>query len=59
MQTRESCLQADSLDPLARLKPLFSLPPGVIYLDGNSLRAMPRTAHARSTQVIEQEWGVA
>lgn len=58
MQTRESCLQADSLDPLARLKPLFSLPPGVIYLDGNSLGAMPKAAHARSTQVIEQEWGV-
>jgi kynureninase len=58
MQTRESCLQADRLDPLARLKPLFSLPPGVIYLDGNSLGAMPKAAHARSSQVIEQEWGV-
>ena len=58
LQTRESCLHADRQDPLARLKPLFSLPPGVIYLDGNSLGAMPKTAHARSTQVIAQEWGV-
>ncbi|MGN6580189.1 MAG: kynureninase [Bordetella sp.] len=57
MQTRESCLQADRCDSLARLKALFSLPPGVIYLDGNSLGAMPKSAHARGTQVIEQEWG--
>ncbi|WP_019938797.1 kynureninase [Bordetella sp. FB-8] len=58
MQTRESCLQADGQDPLARLKSHFALPPGVIYLDGNSLGAMPRSAHARSARVIEQEWGV-
>lgn len=58
MQTRQSCLQADRQDPLARLKPRFALPPGVIYLDGNSLGAMPKTAQARSAQVIGQEWGV-
>lgn len=58
MLTRESCLRADEKDPLAEFKSHFALPPGVIYLDGNSLGAMPRSAHARSAQVVEQEWGV-
>lgn len=58
MLTRESCLRADEKDPLAEFKSHFALPPGVIYLDGNSLGAMPKSAHARSAQVVEQEWGV-
>lgn len=57
MQTREECLQADRNDPLATVKQYFELPPGMIYLDGNSLGVLPRAAKARSVQVIEQEWG--
>ncbi|MGY3439702.1 MULTISPECIES: kynureninase [unclassified Marinovum] len=38
-------------------KDLFSLPEGVIYLDGNSLGPLPRAARARAVQVIEEEWG--
>jgi len=56
--TLEDCLQADLLDPLAALKQRFSLPDGVIYLDGNSLGVLPNTARARSAEVLEQEWGV-
>lgn len=58
MHTREACLAADRQDPLAALKQHFDLPAGVIYLDGNSLGVLPKTARARSAEVIDQEWGV-
>ena len=56
--TRADCLARDAADPLASLRERFDLPPGVIYLDGNSLGARPRAALARAQQVVAQEWGV-
>ncbi|MEO7760603.1 MAG: kynureninase [Casimicrobiaceae bacterium] len=47
----------DRADPLAALREQFLLPHGVIYLDGNSLGALPRGTPARLARVIEQEWG--
>ena len=38
-------------------KDMFDLPEGVIYLDGNSLGALPRAAAARAQTVILDEWG--
>ncbi|MBM3605804.1 MAG: kynureninase [Alphaproteobacteria bacterium] len=38
-------------------KHLFDLPEGVLYLDGNSLGAMPVAAADRATRVIRDEWG--
>ncbi len=35
----------------------FALPEGVVYLDGNSLGPLPRSAMARMAQVMETEWG--
>ena len=57
MITFQDCQQRDAADPLRSLQSLFSIPEGVIYLDGNSLGVMPKTAAARAAQVVTQEWG--
>ncbi|MEM6587123.1 MAG: kynureninase [Pseudomonadota bacterium] len=38
-------------------KDLFCLPDGIIYLDGNSLGPLPRTAASRLTETVKTEWG--
>ena len=55
--TRDECIALDARDPLAAHRGKFALPEGVVYLDGNSLGALPRATGARARQVIEQEWG--
>ncbi|MDZ7589461.1 MAG: kynureninase [Rubrivivax sp.] len=55
---RDDALALDAADPLAPLREQFSLPPGLIYLDGNSLGVLPKTTAARVQQVVQQEWGV-
>ena len=55
--TRDDALALDAADPLAPLRDQFSLPPGVIYLDGNSLGVLPRSTAARVQQVVNDEWG--
>ncbi|MFS2003544.1 kynureninase [Duganella sp. CT11-25] len=57
MTTRNHCLERDAQDPLAKLRDQFDLPPGIIYLDGNSLGARPKAALARAQHVIAREWG--
>jgi kynureninase len=55
--TRDQALALDAADPLALLREQFSLPEGLIYLDGNSLGVLPRATAARVQQVIADEWG--
>lgn len=55
--TRDDALALDAADPLAPLREQFVLPPGVIYLDGNSLGVLPKATAARVQQVVTQEWG--
>ena len=43
----------DAGDPLAGCREWFALPDGVIYLDGNSLGALPRATPARLAGVVE------
>jgi len=50
-------LAADANDPLAHFRSRFSLPQGVIYLDGNSLGALPVATPGRLARAAEQEWG--
>lgn len=54
---RETCIGLDAADPLAPVRERFSLPEGVIYLDGNSLGALPRGVAERIQHVITEEWG--
>jgi kynureninase len=55
--SREDCRALDAADPLAEKRRAFALPEGVIYLDGNSLGALPSATPARIAAVIEREWG--
>ena len=51
--------QLDTLDPLASYRERFVITdPDLIYLDGNSLGRMPKSAAERAKQVIDEEWGV-
>ncbi|MDX6302638.1 MAG: kynureninase [Nocardioidaceae bacterium] len=54
--TREQAYARDAADPLQR-RGLFDLPDGVVYLDGNSLGALPRSVPDRMSRVLRDEWG--
>ena len=58
MKTLKDCQALDAQDPLRHLRHQFSIPDGVIYLDGNSLGVMPKAAAAKVAHVLTQEWGV-
>ena len=47
----------DIADELAPLRDLFTLPEGVVYLDGNSLGALPKATPGRVAEVVQEEWG--
>jgi kynureninase len=49
--------EMDRRDPLRAMRDAFVLPPGVIYLDGNSLGALPRATPERLVEVSAREWG--
>jgi len=57
MLTRAACLARDAADPLCAFRDRFILPPGIVYLDGNSLGPLPRDTPARVARVVEAEWG--
>ena len=57
LSSREAWQRADGADPLAGAREQFALPGGVIYLDGNSLGALPRATAVRIRQSLEVEWG--
>jgi kynureninase len=54
---REDLAALDAVDPLAACREGFVVPDGVVYLDGNSLGALPRATAAHVARVVEQEWG--
>lgn len=54
--TREDFLKLDRVDQLAPFRNEFSIPQDVIYMDGNSLGAMPEAASVRIREVTDREW---
>jgi len=55
--SRSDCVTMDAGDPLGSLKARFTVPKHVIYLDGNSLGALPRHVPERVQHTIKSEWG--
>ncbi|MEV1045932.1 kynureninase [Streptomyces sp. NPDC049916] len=53
---RERALKLDAADPLAPQRELFALDDGV-YLDGNSLGALPLHVPDRVRDVLTRQWG--
>ncbi|MEP7154931.1 MAG: kynureninase [Betaproteobacteria bacterium] len=57
MTTHTDCELLDRDDALAFARERFALPAGVIYLDGNSLGALPVHTAARLADAVTQQWG--
>jgi len=57
LPNRSDCEAGDAADPLAAFRDRFVLEDGVIYLDGNSLGALPKATAGRLAAVVEEEWG--
>jgi kynureninase len=55
--TRADLAALDAQDPLADVRARFRLPAGVVYLDGNSLGALPAATAAHMAEVVERQWG--
>lgn len=55
--TLEQARELDAADPLREARARFVLPSGIIYLDGNSLGALPKATPPHLRTVIEQQWG--
>ena len=55
--TRADAEVLDARSPLAGCRERFVLPDDVIYLDGNSLGALPRSVPGRVADAVTEEWG--
>lgn len=53
----DAIAERDARDPLRHFREEFSLREGLIYLDGNSLGALPRRTVERMHNAVTQEWG--
>jgi len=57
MNRQDEAALLDNHDPLRAMRDAFALPSDRVYLDGNSLGALPRRAAKRVHEVVEQQWG--
>ena len=55
--TLEEAQRLDAADPLAFARERFRLPRDLIYLDGNSLGALPVATPDALSRVVRSEWG--
>jgi kynureninase len=57
MTTLQDCRALDAKDELRSLRDLYVVPENLIYLDGNSLGVMPKSAPDRVARAVSLEWG--
>jgi kynureninase len=57
--TRDEASTLDESDPLRPLRERFFIPEDIIYLDGNSLGALPKATVKRQQEVVTGEWGTS
>ncbi|MBC7623025.1 MAG: kynureninase [Aeromicrobium sp.] len=57
MLSRDECVSLDASDPLKQARSRFAIKQGTIYLDGNSLGALPISTAAAVQQTIDADWG--
>lgn len=57
MTTLDHARALDRADPLAGFPDRFALPEGIIYLDGNSLGALPRAVAPALADAAQRQWG--
>jgi kynureninase len=56
-EDRTAAEALDARDPLAFARTRFSVPEGVVYLDGNSLGALPSGVQAAVLDAVSRQWG--
>ncbi len=54
---RDEALARDAASPFRSRRDRFSLPDGLVYLDGNSLGPLPRGVAERVARAVTDEWG--
>ncbi|MBC7880686.1 MAG: kynureninase [Anaerolineae bacterium] len=57
MISRNQALALDAIDPLKDFRQQFILPEKIIYLDGNSLGALPKRTPIYLQEIIQKQWG--
>ncbi len=56
-QLRERARSLDEGNPVGAARSRFILPEGVVYLDGNSLGALPANVPGVVADVVARQWG--